>query len=304
MPRKGAFEGKICWITGASSGIGEALAYELSRHGAILVLSARRESELRRVAETCRSVGAKDAEIIPLDVLDFPTHKAAVERVISRFGRIDYLVNNAGRSQRGLIENTEIAVDRAVMELNLFGTISLTKAVLPQFLAQPTGGVFVNTSSVAGKLGTPCGGIYAASKHAVQGYFDSLRMELADRRVRVVNICPGPVESQIGSQAFSEAAGAVNNHSESDGTRRVSAERCAALMAAAMKAELPEAWIAPQPILLFTHVAQYFRGAYFRLGCVVGPRRVAAFRGGRSGYASVQNLWSVAGDALGAKKAQ
>jgi short-subunit dehydrogenase len=302
MPRSGAFKGKVCWITGASSGIGEALAYELARHGATLVLSARRKEVLERVASQCKKLGCNDVEVVTLDLADYPSHPAALSKVITFFGRIDYLVNNAGRSQRGVAESTDPAVERAVIELNLFGTLSITKAALPQLLCQSSGAVIVNTSSMAGKLGNPVSAAYAASKHALHGYFESLRFELAGRGVRIVNVCPGPVQSDVGFNSFSENVGrAHNKREEDDGTVRMSAERCAALMAAAMRAELSEAWIGPQPLLLFLYVAQYFRGIYFRLGDVAGPRRVAAFRSGRSGYAAVQNVFSLASGAAQTK---
>ena len=293
MPRSGAFEGKVCWITGASSGIGEALAYELSRHGAVLCLSARREDALARVAAECRKVGCSSVDVVPLDLRDYESHSTAVERVITRFGRIDYLVNNAGRSQRGPVENTDPAVERALIELNVLGTLSITKAALPKLLSQPGGGVIVNTSSMAGKLGAPVSATYSASKHALHGYFDSLRFELSSRGIRVVNVCPGPVRSEVGRNAFSEVLDKVNGDHEEDGTKKLSAERCAVLMAAAMRAELPEAWLATQPLLIFLYIAQYFRGIYFKLGDAAGRRRVEAFRSGQSGYSSVQSLWSL-----------
>ena len=293
MPRSGAFSGKVCWITGASSGIGEALAYELSRQGAVLCLSARREDVLARVAAKCRKEGCPRAEVVPLDLSDYSSHKSTTNRVVAQFGRIDYLINNAGRSQRGTVENTEASVERAVIELNVFGTLSLTKAALPQLLSQDAGGVIVNTSSMAGKIANPVSAAYSASKHALHGYFDSLRFELAYRKIRVVNVCPGPVRSEISVNAFSED-GKAHGDPEEDGTVKMSAERCGALMAAAMHAELTEAWLAPQPLLLFLYIAQYLPGLYYRLGQSAGRKRVEAFRGGRSGYAVVQSVWSLA----------
>eukprot|EP00292_Cryptomonas_paramecium_P008430 CAMPEP_0113721684 /NCGR_PEP_ID=MMETSP0038_2-20120614/37283_1 /TAXON_ID=2898 /ORGANISM="Cryptomonas paramecium" /LENGTH=286 /DNA_ID=CAMNT_0000650747 /DNA_START=1 /DNA_END=858 /DNA_ORIENTATION=+ /assembly_acc=CAM_ASM_000170 len=248
MP-KAAFKDKVCWITGASSGIGEALALELSNQGAKLILSARREGELARVADSCRRYAcAKEVEVLQLDISDYASHKAAVTRVVSRFGRIDYLINNAGRLQRGLVEETELAVDKAIFETNVLGTISLTKAALPQLLSQPGGGVIVNTNSITGKVGLACSAAYSASKHALQGFFDSLRMELAGRGVRVLNLCPGPTETQMHRCAFSTTLAPPPQ--VQDDHPKLSPERCAALMAAAMHAELPEAWMANPPFLL------------------------------------------------------
>jgi dehydrogenase/reductase SDR family protein 7 len=305
LPAK-AFAGKTVWIVGASSGIGEALALEVSRRGAAaVVLSARRVDRLEGVRRACEAAGAGKVHVLPLDVEAFATHADAVKEVVQRVGRIDFLVNNAGRSQRGLVERTDLQVAMDMFKLNVFGVMSITQAALPALLAQPGGAVLVTTSSVAGKLGSPISAFYSSSKHALQGFFDSLRMEMGGRNIRVVNICPGPVQSEITLHAFTEAAGKEHGKQET-GTTRMSAERCAELMAAAMYAELPESWMAPQPILLFTYVAQYWRGLYFAMGPGAGRKRVEAFKKGDSGYGSLQGgVFSIATAAkTGATKAE
>lgn len=290
--RKSAFQGKTVWIVGASSGIGEALAYEVASRGATVILSARRVDRLQTVQQTCLARGSPQAHVYKLDVEAFDTHAKAVADVVRLVGKIDYLVNNAGRSQRGLVERTSINIDKEMFNLNVFGVFSLTKAALPVLLAQPEGAVICTTSSVAGKLGSPISATYSSTKHALQGFFDSLRMELGSRKIRVVMACPGPVQSEITLRAFTETEGKMHNDAKEEGTTRMTAERCAALMAAGMWAELPEVWIAPQPILLFTYVAQYVRWLYFRMGPGAGAKRVAAFKNGKSGYGSIQNVWS------------
>lgn len=243
-----------------------------------------------------------------------------------QFGRIDYLVNNAGRSyvracsssgsptalrcgvprggthapllptavcrQRGLIEATPLSVDRELFELNVFGVISLTKAVLPYFITQ-RGGHYVNTSSVAGKVGSPCSATYAATKHAIQGYFDTVRMECAEHNVLVTNVCPGPVRSEITMHAFTATAGEKYGKPTEDAVQRMTAERCGELMAGAMWARLPEIWVGPQPILAYTYIAQYWPSLYFAVGPNAGRKRVAAFRAGQQGYDSIQNPLSI-----------
>ncbi len=294
MPRT-AFRGKTVWIVGASSGIGEALALELASRGATLVLSARRGDRLEIVARECRTRGAPEVHIQVLDVEAFDTHPVIVEAVFKRVGgRVDYLVNNAGRSQRGLVERTELSVDREMFNLNVFGVISMTRAALPRLLAQQGGAMLVTTSSVAGKLGSPISATYSATKHALQGFFDSLRMEMGGRNIKVLNVCPGPVQSEITLHAFTEKQGQKYGTKEEKGTNRMPAERCAHLMAAGMWAGLEEVWIAPQPILFFVYVAQYFRSLYFKLGPSAGQKRVAAYIAGESGYGAVQSIWSIA----------
>ncbi len=150
------FRDKVVWITGGSSGIGEALARQFASQGARLVLSARRKDELQRVKELCVNNGAATDNILvlPLDVTDHAAMPVAVESVISSFGRVDMLINNAGISQRSRCEDTDMSVYRTIMEVDVLGQIAMTKAVLPLMLQQGSGHLAV-TSSVAGKIGAP-----------------------------------------------------------------------------------------------------------------------------------------------------
>jgi short-subunit dehydrogenase len=192
------FSQQVVWITGASAGIGEALALEFARQGARLVLSARNVAALERVGAACAPA---EALVLPHDVADIESHPAAVGRVLAHYGRLDVLVNNAGLSQRSLALETTLAVDRQLMEVNYFGTVALTKAILPQLLRQGQGRVVV-ISSLVGKFGTPYRSAYAASKHALHGFFDSLRVELAGTGVGVTLICPGFIRTGISINAL------------------------------------------------------------------------------------------------------
>ena len=129
------FTNKVIWITGATSGIGEALAYELSKKGAKLVLSARRENELNRVKENCST----EAFVLPMDLTEMDKFESLTQKVIDKFGKIDYLINNGGISQRSEAFETSLAIDRKIMEVNYFGNVALTKAVLPYFQKQKSG---------------------------------------------------------------------------------------------------------------------------------------------------------------------
>ena len=284
-----AFKGRVVWITGASSGIGEALAYELAGRGAALVLSARRRDRLLAVAQRCGELGAADAYALRLDVAALDSHAPAAASVLARFGRVDVLVNNAGRSQRGLVERTPASVDAAMLALNVGGPLSLTKAVLPAMLAAGRGTI-VNTASTAGKLGAPCSATYSATKHALIGWADALRAEVGGRGLHVVNACPGPVQSSIAENAFcDDPSGAPLGEPTEADVVRMPAARCARLMAAAIHAKLPEVWLAPQPILLYMYIAQYLPSLYLALSPVVGAKRVEAFLRGSKGYGSIQN---------------
>lgn len=190
----GHYTGKVVWITGASSGIGEALAYELARRGAKLILSARRTEQLEAVRARCERPG--DHLVLPLDLADAAKLPEAAKQVLDRFGAIDILVNNSGISQRSMANETSLDVDRRVMEVNYMGTVALTKAVLPSMLERGRGHIVV-VSSLAGKVGTPLRSAYCASKHALQGFFDCLRAEVHDRGLRVTIVCPGFVKTDI-----------------------------------------------------------------------------------------------------------
>lgn len=131
-----AFKNKVVWIVGASSGIGEALAYELATRGASLILSGRRVDRLMAVSERCMDEGSPDVFVLRTDIEAFDSHAVIVEQIVKKFGRVDYLINNAGRSQRSLIELTPLEIDRQMFQGNVFGVLSITKALLPQFIKQ------------------------------------------------------------------------------------------------------------------------------------------------------------------------
>ncbi len=184
---------KVIWITGASSGIGEALAYALANEGAKLILSARRKEELERVKGNCNNAAQADIRILPLDLAQADTLKLSTHAAVQMFGHVDILVNNGGISQRGFAKDTIPEVDRRIMEVNYFGPTAITKYLLPHFLKRGQGHIVV-VSSVTGKFGTPYRSGYAASKHALHGFYDSLRAELwkdVKDAIPVTMICPG-----------------------------------------------------------------------------------------------------------------
>jgi short-subunit dehydrogenase len=205
------YSGKVVWITGASSGIGEALTYELARHGAWIILSARRKEELERVKGNCPIATQAHIKILPLDLSEPSTLKLSVEVAIQLFGQVDILINNGGISQRSLSKETQLEVDRKVMEVDYFGTIGVTKYLLPHFLSRKAGHI-VTISSVMGKIGTPYRSGYAAAKHALHGFFDSLRAELwrDSKNIYVTIICPGWIKTNITMHAVTGDGTALN----------------------------------------------------------------------------------------------
>lgn len=206
---------QVVWITGASSGIGEAMAMAAAQQGACLVLSARRAGELERVAALCRQNGATSCMTLPLDVAqtdDIPQAVAQVQALHA--GRIDILVNNAGISQRALALDTDLEVDKRLMAVNYIGTVALSKAVLPLMLAQGSG-ILVTISSLVGKFGTPYRSGYAASKHALHGFFDALRAELYGKNIQITLLCPGFVRTNVTLNALTEHGEVYNQMDES-----------------------------------------------------------------------------------------
>ncbi len=194
-----SLKNKVIWITGASSGIGEALAYLLSEKGHRLILSARREERLARVRESCAH--PERTAVLPLD-LAYPEEFAdKVTSACGFFGTPDILVNNAGISQRSLIGETNLGVYRRLMEINYLGTVGLSKALLPAFLEKGEGR-FVTVTSLMGRFGSPLRSGYCGAKHALHGFFDVMRMEYARQGIGVTLICPGFVQTNIARNAL------------------------------------------------------------------------------------------------------
>ncbi len=190
---------KTYWITGASSGIGKALALELLSQGNNVILSSRNETELNKVKQ--KSKHPENAKILPLDLAEHDRFKTIVHQAITLFDEIDVLIHNGGISQRSLANNTILEVDKKIMDINYFGTVALTKAILPYFIEHKKGH-FIVITSVVGKIGTPLRSSYAASKHALHGFFDSLRAEVHKYHINVTLVCPGFVQTNISKNAL------------------------------------------------------------------------------------------------------
>ena len=185
---------KVIWITGASSGIGEAMAIAASQRGAKVVLSARRAGELERVKGLCANPA--EAAVLPLDLLKLGDPAAAVRDAEKFFGPVDVLVNNAGISQRSKVLDTSLDVYRQIFELDFFATVALTKAVLPAMVQRKSGHVVV-VSSVVGYISSPMRSGYAAAKHALHGFYDAARAEHWRDGVKFTLACPGYVKTNV-----------------------------------------------------------------------------------------------------------
>ncbi len=234
-----AIAGHTIWITGASSGIGEALAYELNRQGARLLLSARRTEELERVKSRCPNPA--QVELLPLDLAAADSLASKVKEALALVGPVHIMVHNGGISQRSLARETDLSVDRQLMAVNYFGTIALTKALLPHFLKQG-GGHFVVVSSLVGKFGSPYRSSYAASKHALHGFFDSLRAEEAQNGIMVSMICPGFIRTQISINALTADGSKLDEMDEAQANGMLP-EDCARAISKVIKENKDERYV-------------------------------------------------------------
>ncbi|MDD3811968.1 MAG: SDR family oxidoreductase [Bacteroidales bacterium] len=254
---------KTIWITGASAGIGEALAKALAIEGANLVLTARREDELNRVASET-GLPQEKIMILPADVTHLDETASLTNQVIQRFGTIDILVNNAGRSSRALAAETPIEIDQQLMKLNYFAPVALTKAVLPQMIKQGSGHIVV-TSSVMGKFGTPLRSAYSASKHALHGFFDTLREEVSDKGIRVTILCPGYIKTEVSINSITANGDNYNKMSryQQNGT---SPEKLARRVVKGIKRGKREIWYGGIEILgLYLHrISPYLLYQYLK----------------------------------------
>lgn len=202
MRAKEIFEGKTAWITGASSGIGEALVYEFVRRGARVIISSNDIPGLERVKAACagKSSGVTCA---PFDLSDTSGIENLVRLQLKDSASIDFLLNIGGISQRATIAETPLWIDRKIFEINYFGTIALTKAVLPNMIKQKSGHIAA-TSSISGRFGFPLRSAYSASKQALHGFFETLYLENKKNNIRTSVIIPGRVRTNISFHALDQ----------------------------------------------------------------------------------------------------
>lgn len=200
-------DGKVVWITGASSGIGEALTYELAGRDCKIIISSRKEEELEKVKNNCSK--PEKIKILPLDLLEFEKASNLTQEAWKIFGHIDILINNAGLSQRSLVEKTNFEIYKRLIDINYLGTVALTKAILPYFIERKHGH-FVTVTSLMGKFSSPYRSGYCGAKHALHGFFDALRMEHEKHGIDVTLICPGFVQTNVAKNALTADGSAQN----------------------------------------------------------------------------------------------
>lgn len=230
-------KGKNIWITGASSGIGRALALELVKAGGNALLSARRLEQLNETAAACRTHGGK-VDIMPFDLSQTDTLKEVADEATARMGHIDMLLNIGGVGMRGTALETDLAVARKIMDVDFWGAVELTRAVVPGMVKRGSGQI-VALSGVLGKFGAPKRSFYSAAKHAMHGWFDSLREEILGSGVEVTLLVPGWVRTEISEKAL-EADGSRHGAMDSGQQKGISPEECARRSLPAIVKGVPE----------------------------------------------------------------
>lgn len=261
------FKNKVVWITGASSGIGEALTYEFARQGARLIISSNQQDELDKVKEKCTELGA-ECFIQFLDVTEIDKMQSITDNLIEQFGQIDVLVNNAGISQRSLVVETPLENDRKIMEIDYFGTIALTKTVLP-YMIKNGGGYIAATSSISGKFGFPLRSAYAAAKHALHGFFETLRSEVYQHNIKVLIAFPGRIKTDISLHALTKDGTAHGKMDEGQNTG-ISAEKCAKKYVKAIRKDKKEVLIGASELLM-VYIHKFLPGLFYKLARKINP---------------------------------
>jgi len=224
-------QSRTVWITGASSGVG------VHREGADIIISGRREAELERVRASCTD-GTGSITVLPFDITDADAREAAAEQVLDSFERLDILVNNAGIGQRSLANETTMEVERRIMEVDYFAPVALTKLVLPRMIEQQSGHLIV-TSSVAGKHAVPLHAAYCAAKHALHGYFDTLRIEHLQDHIDVMLLVIAGIRSNVFEHALI-GDGSEYGRNDWGGSSGMTAEDCAGRVIDAIVNREPE----------------------------------------------------------------
>ncbi|PIF05372.1 MAG: short-chain dehydrogenase [Draconibacterium sp.] len=261
------FNNKTIWITGASSGIGKAVAIAIADYKAHLILSGRNEEALREVATICKKLGSS-VQIVTFDLGDQQAVEMAAAEVLTNGTKIDALYQFGGISQRSFVVETPVAVDRKIFDVNYFGTIALAKAVLPNMIKNG-GGHMAVTSSIVGKFGFPYRSSYSASKQALHGFFESLRAENAKNNIKVSIIIPGRIKTNISVNAIDKNG---NSHGVMDQGQNngVKAEIAARKIIKQLKSNKKEIKVGGKEMIMLT-IRRFFPELFYYLASRVKP---------------------------------
>ena len=243
----GKINNSVWWITGASSGIGKSLALYILSKGGKVILSSRNELELKAIAKSA-NVSENNYLIIPLDLEELVNIQDKINTILNKFSKIDFLINNGGISQRSIVSETPIEIDRKIMEVNYFGTIAITKSVLSIMIKQQSGHIAVVTS-VVGKFGFPLRSAYSASKHALHGFFESLRAENKKNNIKVSIVIPGRINTLISNNSITKD-GSKHNQLDEGQANSMSPEKAAPFIINGILREKKEILVGGKELLM------------------------------------------------------
>ena len=256
------------WITGASSGIGEACAYRYAAQGARLILTSSSAERLEKVAEKCRAAGATQVVVLPYDFSNNDDIEAIVQSAWDATEGIDIVMLNAGISQRTNVEDTSMEMVRKIMEVNYFAPVAIAKEILPKMLKRGGGKIAV-TTSIAGRFGFPlrCG--YSSSKFALYGFFETLQAEYYDSGIRVTIVCPGRVQTNISRYAL-DKGGKPHGVMDPGQAGGMTAEAAARIITRAIAKEKKEVLVGRKELLM-VYIKRFFPGLCAMLARKIKP---------------------------------
>ena len=261
------FTGKTIWITGASSGMGRTVSIELSKEDTVLILSDIDKMGLEKVGEICAQNGSS-VHITPLDLGNEKSIEKTAQELFEKNLKVDCLYHFAGISQRSLVSETPLHVDRKIFEINFFGAIALTKAVLPQMIKNG-GGQIAATSSLVGKFGFPLRSAYSATKHALHGFFESLRAENKDNNILVTLLIPGRVQTNISLHAL-DKDGKTHGKMDKGQSSGITAEKAAKIICRGLKRNKKEVLVGGKELIM-VHIRRFLPRLYYYLSSRIKP---------------------------------
>jgi dehydrogenase/reductase SDR family protein 7B len=262
------FEEKVVWITGASSGIGEALVYEFVKLGATIIASSNCKKELSDVRENCGQL-KDNVHIACFDLMETDNIADLVKKQIEKFGRIEYLINIGGISQRARVEETPISIDRKIMEINYFGTIALSKAVLPYMIESKRGHILA-TSSISGRFGFPLRSAYSASKQAIHGFIETVHLENKQNNVRGSVIIPGRVRTDISIHALLPD-GSEQGSMDPGQEKGITPEKAAQIIIKGIRRNKREIKVGGSELIML-YIRKYFPSIFFNIASKIEPK--------------------------------
>lgn len=261
MKKTKMFNEKVVWITGASSGIGEALVYEFIKLGSVIIASSNDLKGLERVKAACGE-RSNSVHCVPFDLAETSDIQKIVDEQIKILGGIDFLLNIGGISQRARVDETPLWLDRKIFEINYFGTIALTKAVLPYMIRKKSGHILA-TSSISGRFGFPLRSAYSASKQALHGFFETLYLENKISNIRTSVIIPGRVSTSISFNALT-SDGKAHGKLDDGQAKGISPEKAARIIIKGIVRNRREILVGKGEMAML-HIRRYFPWLFFRI---------------------------------------